>query len=78
MSGWTCRAQPDRISLTFATGMNNSSAAAVLAACWFSHRPEVLLPILFYSLLQKVVAGVAGKPPRPGHPGMAAERARAS
>ncbi|PNE32715.1 hypothetical protein AF335_14200 [Streptomyces eurocidicus] len=64
MSGWTRCDQPDGISLTFATGMNNSSAAAVLAACWFSHRPEVLLPILSYSLLQKIVAGAAGKPPR--------------
>ncbi|PSJ30430.1 sodium-dependent transporter [Streptosporangium nondiastaticum] len=64
MSRWTRCDQPDGISLTFATGMNNSSAAAVLAACWFSHRPEVLLPILSYSLLQKIVAGAAGKPPR--------------
>ncbi|MFE7117608.1 bile acid:sodium symporter family protein [Streptomyces sp. NPDC057654] len=77
MSRWTCRDQPDRICLTFATGMNNSSAAAVLAACWFSHRPEVLLPILFYSLLQKIVAGMAAKLPRPGPPGVAAESARA-
>ncbi|SNX66076.1 BASS family bile acid:Na+ symporter [Streptomyces sp. TLI_55] len=64
MSRWTGDHQPDRLSLTFATGMNNSSAAAVLAAGWFSHRPEVLLPILSYSLLQKLVAGTAGKPPR--------------
>ncbi|AZQ75260.1 sodium-dependent transporter [Streptomyces luteoverticillatus] len=68
MSYWTRCDQPDGISLTFATGMNNSSAAAVLAASWFSHRPEVLLPILSYSLLQKIIAGAAGKPPRP-HPG---------
>ncbi|MDT0453163.1 hypothetical protein [Streptomyces hesseae] len=64
MSCWTRCDQPDGISLTFATGMNNSSAAAVLAACWFSQRPEVLLPILSYSLLQKIIAGAAGKPPR--------------
>jgi predicted Na+-dependent transporter len=51
---------PDAISLTFATGMNNSSAAAVLAASWFPDRPEVLLPILSYSLLQKAVAGTVG------------------
>jgi hypothetical protein len=35
---------PERISLIIATGMNNSSAVAVLAAAWFSYRPEVLLP----------------------------------
>ncbi|MFI6685910.1 bile acid:sodium symporter family protein [Streptomyces sp. NPDC050485] len=60
MSRWTRCDVPDRISLTFATGMNNSSAAAVLAAAWFSHRPEVLLPILAYSLLQKAMAGAVG------------------
>lgn len=65
MSRWTHCDRPDGISLTFATGMNNSSAAAVLAACWFPHRTAVLLPILSYSLLQKIVAGVAAKPPRP-------------
>ncbi|MGI5335998.1 bile acid:sodium symporter family protein [Streptomyces sp. CA-181903] len=65
LSCWTRCDRPDGISLTFATGMNNSSAAAVLAACWFSHRPEVLLPILSYSLLQKIVAGAAGTPRRP-------------
>ncbi|MCF3106976.1 bile acid:sodium symporter [Streptomyces roseoverticillatus] len=65
LARWTRCDQPDGIALTFATGMNNSSAAAVLAASWFSHRPEVLLPILSYSLLQKITAGTAGRPPRP-------------
>ncbi|MFJ6012864.1 bile acid:sodium symporter family protein [Streptomyces sp. NPDC092952] len=69
MSGWTHCDQPDGVSLTFATGMNNSSAAAVLATCWFPHRVAVLLPILAYSLLQKIVAGAAAKPPRPGRRG---------
>ncbi|MGW2229468.1 bile acid:sodium symporter family protein [Streptomyces formicae] len=64
LSRWTRCDRPDEISLTFATGMNNSSAAAVLAAGSFSHRAAVLLPILAYSLLQKVVAGTAGRPPR--------------
>ncbi|MFE7266824.1 bile acid:sodium symporter family protein [Streptomyces sp. NPDC057592] len=76
MGRWTHCDQPDGVSLTFATGMNNSSAAAVLAAGWFPHRPAVLLPILSYSLLQKIVAGVAAKPPRPGKRGVAADYAR--
>ncbi|MBC2876632.1 bile acid:sodium symporter [Streptomyces mobaraensis] len=63
LSSWTRCDRPDGISLTFATGMNNSGAAAVLAACRLSHRPEVLLPILSYSLPQKIVAGAAGTPP---------------
>ncbi|MGW2601546.1 bile acid:sodium symporter family protein [Streptomyces klenkii] len=60
MSVWARCESPDAISLTFAAGMNNSSAAAVLATVWFSHRPEVLLPVLSYSLLQKVTAGAVG------------------
>jgi BASS family bile acid:Na+ symporter len=63
MSRWTRCNGPDHISLTLATGMNNTSAAAVLAAAWFSHRPEVLLPILSYSLLQKTMATAMGGPP---------------
>ncbi|MCK2213754.1 bile acid:sodium symporter [Actinomadura sp. ATCC 31491] len=62
LSRWPRRDAPDRISLTFATGMNNTSAAAVLASAWFAHRPETLLPILSYSLLQKVMASVVTRP----------------
>ncbi|MFJ2766409.1 bile acid:sodium symporter family protein [Streptomyces sp. NPDC087300] len=64
LSRWTRCDRPDGISLTFAAGMNNSSAAAVLAAGSFTHRAAVLLPILSYSLLQKLAAGTAGRPPR--------------
>lgn len=46
----------DTIALTFATGMNNTSAAAVLATAWFTHRPAALLFILAYSLLQRTTA----------------------
>lgn len=69
----------DEISLIFATGMNNSSAAAVIAAIWFSNRPEVLLPILSYSLLQKAMAGMVGRrsADQP-HPGARALLTRAS
>ncbi|GAA3165181.1 bile acid:sodium symporter family protein [Nonomuraea roseoviolacea] len=66
ISRWTRCDTPDGISLTFATGMNNTSAAAVLAASWFAHRPQVLLPILAYSLLQKLAASLFGtRPPAP-------------
>ncbi|HUR03406.1 MAG TPA: bile acid:sodium symporter [Nonomuraea sp.] len=67
ISRWTRCDTPDGISLTFATGMNNTSAAAVLAASWFAHRPQVLLPILAYSLLQKLAASLFGTRP-PGSP----------
>ncbi|WP_157878950.1 bile acid:sodium symporter [Streptomyces sp. CT34] len=52
-------AHADAVALTFTSGMNNSSAGAVLATTRFPDHPHVLLPILAYSLLQKVLAGVA-------------------
>ncbi|MEY9847699.1 bile acid:sodium symporter family protein [Streptacidiphilus sp. MAP5-3] len=50
----------DAIALTYASGMNNSSASAVVAATRMPGNPAVLLPILAYSLLQKVLAGSVG------------------
>ncbi|MCB5908909.1 bile acid:sodium symporter family protein [Streptomyces pinistramenti] len=52
-------AHADTVALTFTSGMNNSSASAVLATTRFPDHPHVLLPILAYSLLQKVLAGFA-------------------
>lgn len=49
----------DATSLTFGVGMNNSSASSVLASTRLSDHPMVLLPILAYSMLQKVLAGAA-------------------
>jgi BASS family bile acid:Na+ symporter len=40
--------------------MNNSSAGAVVAATRLPGNPAVLLPILAYSLLQKVLASSVG------------------
>ncbi|MGD1221923.1 sodium-dependent transporter [Streptomyces krungchingensis] len=45
------------VSVTLACGMTNSSAGAVLVATTLPDRPHVLLPVLAYSLLQKVAAG---------------------
>ncbi|MEU9119904.1 bile acid:sodium symporter [Streptomyces sp. NPDC048506] len=62
--GWclarALRAAPaDTVALTFTSGMNNSSASAVLASTRFADHPHVLLPILAYSVLQKLLAGLA-------------------
>ncbi|MFE3649751.1 bile acid:sodium symporter family protein [Streptomyces sp. NPDC059152] len=76
-------AHADAVALTFTSGMNNSSAGAVLATTRFPDHPHVLLPILAYSLLQKVLAGYAdstlarrgrrtGPPTRPTGPEAAA------
>jgi BASS family bile acid:Na+ symporter len=47
---------PAGASVTLACGMNNSSASAVLITTTLPDRPHVLLPVLAYSLLQKVAA----------------------
>lgn len=51
-------APADTVALTFTSGMNNSSASAVLATTRFADHPHVLLPILAYSVLQKLLAGL--------------------
>lgn len=43
-------------SLTLACGMNNSSAGAVLITTALPHKPQLLLPVLAYGLLQKTAA----------------------
>lgn len=53
-----------RTCVTLACGMNNSSACAVLIGTAMPDRPHVLLPVLAYSLLQKLAAGHAVRPPR--------------
>ncbi|MFJ1697102.1 bile acid:sodium symporter family protein [Streptomyces sp. NPDC088252] len=49
----------DTVAITLSCGMNNSSAGAVLAATHLPSSPQVLLPVLAYSLLQKCGAGLA-------------------
>lgn len=66
LCGWVIagRLRCDRgeaVALTYASGMNNSSASAVLAATRIPDHPAVLLPILAYSLLQKILAGSVGR-----------------
>ncbi|MET7642950.1 sodium-dependent transporter [Streptomyces sp. NPDC005426] len=43
-------------SVTLACGMSNSSAGAVLITTAMPDRPQILLPVLAYSLLQKILA----------------------
>lgn len=43
-------------SVTLACGMSNSSAGAVLISTAMPDRPQILLPVLAYSLLQKLLA----------------------
>jgi bile acid:Na+ symporter, BASS family len=61
-SGWLVarlfRAEPaQRISLMFGLGMNNNGTGLVLASLALSHLPQVMLPIIFYNLVQHLAAG---------------------
>jgi BASS family bile acid:Na+ symporter len=48
----------EQISLTFGLGMNNNGTGLVLASMALADHPRVLLPIIFYNLVQHLIAGV--------------------
>lgn len=47
----------EKSSLMFGLGMNNNGTGLVLASLSLSDHPTVMLPIIFYNLLQHIVAG---------------------
>ncbi|PJZ66502.1 Na+-dependent transporter [Leptospira wolffii] len=47
----------DRSSIIFGLGMNNNGTGLVLASLSLSGHPSVMLPIIFYNLVQHMVAG---------------------
>jgi len=49
--------RPQRLAFMFSLGMTNNGTGLVVAAGALAHLPAVLLPILFYNLVQHVVAG---------------------
>lgn len=51
----------DRAAMMFGLGMNNNGTGLVLAAASLSDHPQVLLPMIFYTLIQQVVAAVVDK-----------------
>jgi bile acid:Na+ symporter, BASS family len=46
-------------SMVFGLGMNNNGTGLVLAAMSLGEHPEAMLPIIFYNLVQHLVAGAA-------------------
>jgi len=50
--------QSDQIALMFGLGMNNNGTGLVLASMALADHPQVLLPIIFYNLVQHLVAGM--------------------
>lgn len=50
--------RPDTASLMFALGMNNNGSGLVLASVALSDHPQVMLPIIFYNLVQHLCASL--------------------
>lgn len=47
-------------SMMFGLGMNNNGAGLVLASMALADHPRIMLPIIFYNLVQQVAAGSVG------------------
>lgn len=50
-----------RAAIMFGLGMNNNGTGLVLASMALADHPRVMLPILFYNLVQHLVAGVVDR-----------------
>ena len=62
ISGWwiagLLRATPgQRLAVMFGVGLNNNSTALVLGSLIFFNQPKILVPLIFYGLIQHLVAG---------------------
>jgi BASS family bile acid:Na+ symporter len=49
--------QAERVSLMYGLGMNNNGTGLVLASLVLASYPRVMVPIIFYNLVQHLVAG---------------------
>ncbi|CAN5279358.1 hypothetical protein BH11CYA1_BH11CYA1_10240 [soil metagenome] len=50
--------QSDKAALMFSLGMNNNGTGLVLAATALADHPAVMLPMIFYTLVQQVIAAI--------------------
>jgi bile acid:Na+ symporter, BASS family len=60
IAAWMGAGPSSRASLMYGLGMNNNGTGLVLASMALADHPRVMLPIIFYNLVQQVVAGVVG------------------
>ena len=51
----------ERTSLMFGLGMNNNGTGLVLSSLALADHPSVMLPIIFYNLMQQIIAGIVDK-----------------
>lgn len=61
IADWSRADSGRRVALMFGLGMTNNGTGLVLATTALSHLPDVMLPVIFYNLVQHLVAGVAGR-----------------
>jgi BASS family bile acid:Na+ symporter len=54
---WVRADRAQTVALMFGLGMNNNGTGMVLASLTLADHPRVMLPILFYNLVQHLVAG---------------------
>jgi BASS family bile acid:Na+ symporter len=48
----------EQVSMMFGLGMNNNGTGLVLASMALADHPTVMLPIIFYNIVQQIIAGV--------------------
>ena len=53
--------ESETVALMFGLGMNNNGTGLVLASMALADHPQVLLPIIFYNLVQHLVAGLVNQ-----------------
>ncbi|BDA77303.1 hypothetical protein LPTSP3_g02330 [Leptospira kobayashii] len=53
--------ESEKVSLMFGLAMNNNGTGLVLASLSLAGHPSVMLPIIFYNLIQHMIAGIAEK-----------------
>ena len=53
--------QYDSTSLMFGLRMNNNGTGLVLASLALSSYPNIMVPIIFYNLIQQIVAGIVNE-----------------
>ena len=66
VSGWALARllredEARRTSLVFGLGMNNNGTGLVLASTALAQFPSVMLPVIFYNLVQHIVAAIADR-----------------
>jgi len=49
--------QAERVSIMYGLGMNNNGTGLVLASLAVASFPRIMVPIIFYNLVQHLVAG---------------------